>query len=162
FGRLHALDLANGVERKGWPVRVFTDFRKELVWGALTLASGGVYVPTASYCDSPSIGGVPRGGGRTPQVGTSSSGPAEGGGGRRRRGRGLGRRRLQPVRRCAVRGDGQRVSRRLELGRRLLGVRGLRRAPRRARAGPDRRGGESSEQHHGRRRPRLRRLTGRL
>src|SRR5439155_1305337 len=27
FDRLHALDLASGVERDGWPVRVFADFR---------------------------------------------------------------------------------------------------------------------------------------
>ena len=39
FGRLHALDVATGAERAGWPLRVFTDFRLELVWGALTLAT---------------------------------------------------------------------------------------------------------------------------
>src|SRR5262249_21972753 len=46
--------------RGGWPVRVFTDFRRELVWGALSLADGSVYVPTASYCDAPALGGVHR------------------------------------------------------------------------------------------------------
>src|SRR4029077_5604159 len=60
FGRVHALDVGTGAEREGWPVRVFSDFRRELVWGALTLADGAVYVPTASYCDSPSLGGVYR------------------------------------------------------------------------------------------------------
>jgi hypothetical protein len=60
FGRLHALDLATGAERDGWPVRVFSDFRRELDWGALTIADGAVYVPTAAYCDSSSLGGVFR------------------------------------------------------------------------------------------------------
>jgi hypothetical protein len=52
FGRLHALSLATGDEEAGWPVQVFTDYRKELDWGALTLVDGSVYVPTASYCDT--------------------------------------------------------------------------------------------------------------
>jgi hypothetical protein len=60
FGRLHALALSTGAERPGWPIRVFTDDRRELVWGALTLADGAVYVPTASYCDSPTTGGIYR------------------------------------------------------------------------------------------------------
>ena len=60
FGRLHALALSNGAERPGWPVRVFTDDRRELVWGALTEADGAIYVPTASYCDSPMVGGIFR------------------------------------------------------------------------------------------------------
>jgi hypothetical protein len=60
FGRLHALALVDGRERPGFPVRVFTDDRRELVWGALTLTGGAVYVPTASYCDSPMTGGLYR------------------------------------------------------------------------------------------------------
>ncbi len=60
FGRLHALALATGVERRGWPVRVFADHDEQLVWGALSLAGGAVYVPTASYCDSPMVGGIYR------------------------------------------------------------------------------------------------------
>ncbi len=52
FGRLHALALATGAEEPGWPVRMFTDYRRELNWGALALADGSVYVPTASYCAS--------------------------------------------------------------------------------------------------------------
>ena len=30
FGRLHALALGTGAERAGWPLRVFTDYRREL------------------------------------------------------------------------------------------------------------------------------------
>ena len=52
FGRLHALSLSTGAERPGWPVKVFTDDRRELNWGALSLVDGSVYVPTASYCDT--------------------------------------------------------------------------------------------------------------
>ncbi len=52
FGRLHALSLSTGAERPGWPVKVFTDDRRELDWGALSLVDGSVYVPTASYCDT--------------------------------------------------------------------------------------------------------------
>ena len=58
FGRLHALSLATGAERDGWPVQVFTDDRRELDWGALTLADGSVYVPTASYCGTPGTPGA--------------------------------------------------------------------------------------------------------
>jgi hypothetical protein len=58
FGRLHAFALSNGSERPGWPVRMFTDDRRELVWGALTLADGAVYAPTASYCDTPGTPGA--------------------------------------------------------------------------------------------------------
>jgi hypothetical protein len=61
FGRLHALALSTGAERPGWPVRVFTDVDRELNWGALTLAAGSVYVPTAAYCDAAGTpGGVYR------------------------------------------------------------------------------------------------------
>jgi hypothetical protein len=52
FGRLHALSLATGAEQAGFPVQVFTDYRQELDWGALTLVDGSVYVPTASFCDT--------------------------------------------------------------------------------------------------------------
>lgn len=81
FGRLHALALGTGAERGGWPVRVFTDFRKELVWGALTLAGGSVFVPTASYCDTPSVGGIHRVDVRTQQVATWLGVPEDEGGG---------------------------------------------------------------------------------
>ena len=60
FGRMHALDLVTGAERAGWPVRLFTDHRKELVWGAMTLVNGSLYVGTGSYCDRPMVGKVIR------------------------------------------------------------------------------------------------------
>ncbi|HEY7397307.1 MAG TPA: hypothetical protein VH538_03320, partial [Gaiellaceae bacterium] len=61
FGRLHALALSTGAERSGWPIRVFSDSDRELDWGALTLADGSVYVPTAAYCDAAGTpGGVYR------------------------------------------------------------------------------------------------------
>lgn len=52
FGRLHALDLATGAERPGWPVRIFGDIRVEHVFGGLLVVRGSVYVPTASFCDN--------------------------------------------------------------------------------------------------------------
>jgi hypothetical protein len=61
FGRLHALSLATGDELHGWPIRVFSDLGRELDWGALTLADGSVYVPTAAYCDADGTpGGIYR------------------------------------------------------------------------------------------------------
>ncbi len=55
-GRLHALDLATGKEHAGWPVRLYSDFRDELVWGALTAVRGSIYLGTGSYCDAPMVG----------------------------------------------------------------------------------------------------------
>jgi hypothetical protein len=81
FGRLHALALATGTERPGWPLRVFGDFRRELVWGALSLAGGSVYVPTAAYCDASSPGGVLRVELGTRQVTRWTAVPLELGGG---------------------------------------------------------------------------------
>jgi putative pyrroloquinoline-quinone binding quinoprotein len=52
LGRLHALALANGAERPGWPVQLYDDPAQELVWGALTMAGGRVYAATGSYCDA--------------------------------------------------------------------------------------------------------------
>jgi outer membrane protein assembly factor BamB len=60
FGRLHALDLLTGAERPGWPMRLFADYRKELVWGAMTLVNGSLYMGTGSYCDRPMVGKVIR------------------------------------------------------------------------------------------------------
>jgi PQQ-like domain len=58
-GRLHALDLATGRERDGWPVTLYPDTARELVWGALTVARGRVYAATGSYCDEgPFVGKV--------------------------------------------------------------------------------------------------------
>jgi PQQ-like domain len=56
FGRLHALDLATGAERPGWPALLYGDPRRELVWGALLLADGSVYAGTGAYCDLPMEG----------------------------------------------------------------------------------------------------------
>jgi outer membrane protein assembly factor BamB len=52
LGRLHALSLASGAERPGWPVLLYGDPAQELVWGALALAGGRVYTATGSYCDA--------------------------------------------------------------------------------------------------------------
>jgi outer membrane protein assembly factor BamB len=60
WGRLHALDLGTGRERPGWPVRLFSDFRREHVWGALSVVGGSVYLGTASYCDRAMEGKVIR------------------------------------------------------------------------------------------------------
>ena len=51
LGRLHALVLATGAERPGWPVQLFHDPEHSLVWGALALAGDRVYAATGSYCD---------------------------------------------------------------------------------------------------------------
>lgn len=60
FGRLHALDLATGAERAGWPVVLYGDYKRELVWGALQLVGGSVYAGTGAYCDLPMEGHVLR------------------------------------------------------------------------------------------------------
>jgi outer membrane protein assembly factor BamB len=58
-GWLHALALATGAEKQGWPVAI-TVARSdaEYVWGGLRLVGDRVYVPVASYCDAPSADGV--------------------------------------------------------------------------------------------------------
>jgi hypothetical protein len=60
FGRVHALDLATGAEHAGWPVTVYGDFRRELVWGAITIVHGSLYFGTGSYCDRKMVGKVFR------------------------------------------------------------------------------------------------------
>jgi len=60
FGRLHALDLRTGRDRAGWPVVLFRNVKRELVWGALALVGGAVYVPTGALCDRPMEGKVLR------------------------------------------------------------------------------------------------------
>jgi PQQ-like domain len=60
LGRLHALSLETGTERTGWPVRLYSDFRQELVWGALTAIRTSIYLGTGSYCDAPMVGRVFR------------------------------------------------------------------------------------------------------
>ena len=60
LGRLHALSLDSGKERPGWPVRLYPDFRQEMVWGALTVVGYSLYLGTGSYCDAPMVGHVIR------------------------------------------------------------------------------------------------------
>ena len=60
FGRMHALDLATGAERAGWPVPVYSLYRRELVWGALTIVNGSIYFGTGAYCDRPMVGKILR------------------------------------------------------------------------------------------------------
>jgi PQQ-like domain len=81
FGRLHALDLATGRERAGWPVVLFRDYRRELVWGALLLADGSVYAGTGAYCDEPMEGKLFRVDTSTRRVSSWTSVPASLGGG---------------------------------------------------------------------------------
>lgn len=51
-GRAHALDLATGAERRGWPVTVTPAPAREYVWGALALRAGRLYAATASHCST--------------------------------------------------------------------------------------------------------------
>jgi hypothetical protein len=81
FGRLHALDLVTGAERPGWPIRIYTDHRRELVWGAMTLVNGSIYVGTGSYCDRPMVGKVIRVNLATRQISSWVSVPLRLGGG---------------------------------------------------------------------------------
>ena len=81
FGRMHALDLVTGAERAGWPVRLYTDYRRELVWGAMTLVNGSIYLGTGSYCDRPMVGKVIRVNLATRQVSSWVSVPLRLGGG---------------------------------------------------------------------------------
>jgi hypothetical protein len=81
FGRMHALDLLTGAERPGWPVTLYTDHRRELVWGAMTLVNGSLYVGTGSYCDRPMVGKVIRLDLATRQVSSWVSVPLSRGGG---------------------------------------------------------------------------------
>jgi hypothetical protein len=82
LGRLHALDLATGLERLGWPVTLYDDPAGELVWGALTFVDGHVYAPTGSYCDAgPFEGKVIGVDVESRDVSTWTSVPAESGGG---------------------------------------------------------------------------------
>jgi outer membrane protein assembly factor BamB len=61
-GELHALDLATGEEKPGYPVAVVPNNLYEYVWGGLRIANGHVYVPVASYCDvGPPGGPMPEG-----------------------------------------------------------------------------------------------------
>jgi outer membrane protein assembly factor BamB len=58
-GRLHALDLATGMEKPGWPLAITVSLNDaEYVWGGLRLHRNKLYVVVASYCDGPSANGV--------------------------------------------------------------------------------------------------------
>ena len=81
FGRLHALDLVTGAERAGWPVQLYTDHRRELVWAAMTLVNGSIYLGTGAYCDRPMVGKVIRVDLATKQVSRWVSVPLRLGGG---------------------------------------------------------------------------------
>jgi len=81
FGALHALALDTGKERPGWPVRLYSDFHDELVWGALADVRGSIYAGTGSYCDEPMVGKTIRVDLSTRAVSRWISVPAERGGG---------------------------------------------------------------------------------
>lgn len=51
-GRVHALSLGTGRERRGWPVAITSAPAREYVWGALALRLGRLYAATASHCSS--------------------------------------------------------------------------------------------------------------
>jgi outer membrane protein assembly factor BamB len=58
-GWLHALDLATGAEKPGWPVAVTVERNDaEYVWGGLRLLGNTLYVVVASYCDAPTAEGI--------------------------------------------------------------------------------------------------------
>jgi hypothetical protein len=60
FGLLHSLDLVTGRDRAGWPLQIYSDPTAELVWGALSIVNGSVYVGTGSYCDRAMVGKLIR------------------------------------------------------------------------------------------------------
>jgi outer membrane protein assembly factor BamB len=51
-GRLVALELGTGRLVPGWSVPIITRTDVEVVWGALRIAAGSIYVPVASWCDT--------------------------------------------------------------------------------------------------------------
>jgi glucose dehydrogenase len=57
-GWLHALDLATGADKPGWPIPITADHPDgDYVWGGLRLLRNTLYVPIASYCDAPASDG---------------------------------------------------------------------------------------------------------
>jgi outer membrane protein assembly factor BamB len=61
-GLLHALDLASGDEKPGYPLVVVPNNLYEYVWGGLRIANDRLYVVVASYCDvGPPGGPMPEG-----------------------------------------------------------------------------------------------------
>ena len=58
-GWLHALSLATGVERPGWPIAMTVPRNQvEYVWGGLRILNGRLYLGVASYCDAPDANNV--------------------------------------------------------------------------------------------------------
>jgi outer membrane protein assembly factor BamB len=57
-GRLVALDLRTGRLVPGWSVPIVTRTNVEVVWGALRIAAGSIYVPVASWCDTQASDGA--------------------------------------------------------------------------------------------------------
>ncbi len=58
-GSVHALSLASGAERPGWPVRQVFNPAQLQVYGGLTLVEGRLYITDAGLCDIPPYhGGV--------------------------------------------------------------------------------------------------------
>jgi outer membrane protein assembly factor BamB len=51
-GSAHALDLATGAERAGWPVRGIFTPAHEHVWSAVNLSAGKLYLTVAGRCDT--------------------------------------------------------------------------------------------------------------
>jgi hypothetical protein len=78
---MHALDLATGAERPGWPVTLYDDYRDEIEWGALALVDGSVYAGTGSYCDQPAVTPIYRVSTTTREVTSWTPVPRELGGG---------------------------------------------------------------------------------
>lgn len=61
-GLLHALDLATGEEKPGYPLVVVPNNLYEYVWGGLRIAADRLYIVVASYCDvGPPGGPMPEG-----------------------------------------------------------------------------------------------------
>ncbi len=50
-GRVHALDLSTGAERRGWPVRITPAPAREHIWGGLSRRGDRLYAATSSHCD---------------------------------------------------------------------------------------------------------------
>jgi outer membrane protein assembly factor BamB len=57
LGYVHALDPVTLQDLPGWPVRLFKQPQRQLVWGALTLVKGKIYASTGLLC-APGSGSV--------------------------------------------------------------------------------------------------------